>query len=190
MIILIYLGNDIVPTFNYVEVEKVWKDACFISQNLENVFCFGRVYASRFDFLSTKYRLNSKHHFRRTCVYCVFVIVVFRYLLLHKAIRLLSFTFAAFLQSLCRLFYRGKYTDLEMPSKVFFSVAMIFFQHYTLLRLKRFWKSSSFFWKLPKDFCFGRLHASCFDFLSVYLFLNSKRHFRTICVYCVYCLVI
>ena len=84
------------------------------------MFCFGRVYASRFDFLSTKYRLNSKRHFRRTCVYCVFVIVVFRYLLLHKAIRLLSFTFAAFLQSLCRLFYRGKYTDLEMPSKDFF----------------------------------------------------------------------
>ena len=115
------------------------------------MFCFGRFYASRFDFLPTEYRLNSKRHFRRTCVYCVFLIIVFRYLLLHIAICLLSFTLPLF----CKVFSTGEHTQiLEVPSKVF--LAMIFLQHYILLRffLKAsksflFWDASRFVLSLP-----------------------------------------
>lgn len=117
VVIFFYFGNDIVPAFNYLEVEKVWKSSSFFSQSLKNVFCFGRFYASRFDFLSTEYHLNSKRHFRRTFVYCFFLIIVFRYLLLHIVICLLSFTLPLF----CKVLSTGEHTQiLEVPSKVFF----------------------------------------------------------------------
>ena len=81
------------------------------------MFCFGRFYASCFDFLSTEYRLTSKRHFRRTCVCYVFLIIIFRFLLLHIAMRLLAFTLPLFFKGFST---RKKTQILEVPSKVLF----------------------------------------------------------------------
>ena len=145
-----YFGNDIVPALNCAEVEKALKRLFFLKA-FSNVFCFGRFHASRFDFLSTEYRLTSKRHFRGTCDYYVFLLIIFRFLLFILAMCLLSFTLPLFFKGFST---RENTQTLEVPSKVI--LAIIFFQHYIFLRffLKAsksflFWEVSRFALQLP-----------------------------------------